>query len=157
MALPFRAANHDTIDLLRAVVAWADAQPEYLWHPSPPRPSLSWDQVIGLYIAVERVLGCASIEEVLDEELDLAHASARQRRAAAWVRTTVLGAAPQSGSWRCDNDRYCPTAEIFSTVEAFLDMCRDCFGSAPHLTQIYTRSGTVYADTDGTIVLREVV
>jgi hypothetical protein len=70
------------------------------------------------------------------------------------MHTLVSGPAP--ASWRCTNDGYCPTDDTFATVEEFLDMCRAAFGAAPELTQIYTRSGTVYADTDGTIVLREV-
>ena len=64
--------------------------------------------------------------------------------------------AEEPHAWWCVSDRYSPTVDAYESVEAFLDMCRDVFGAAPELTQIYTRSGTVYADTDGTIVLREV-
>jgi len=36
----------------------------------------------------------------------------------------------------CKHEGYCPTTETFDTVEAFLDMCRDCFGEAPEVREL---------------------
>jgi len=52
----------------------------------------------------------------------------------------------------CTNDAYCPTADEFSSVEEFIDMCRDCFGSAPSLLDV----GDLVVDSTGAIVLRRV-
>jgi hypothetical protein len=52
----------------------------------------------------------------------------------------------------CENDRYCPAADTFETVEEFLDMCRDCFGTAPKVRAL--PDGRIVDDT-GAIVLRE--
>lgn len=66
-------------------------------------------------------------------------------------------ASPEDGlAVVCTHDAYCPTEERFPSVEAFLAMCRDCFGEAPTLTERIGRSGVEFLDTDGTVVLREV-
>ena len=54
----------------------------------------------------------------------------------------------------CTNDRYCPTADTFASVEEFLTMCRDCFGEAPTLTSRIGNGGAVeYTDSTGAVVL----
>ena len=54
----------------------------------------------------------------------------------------------------CTNDRYCPTADTFGSVEEFLAMCRDCFGDAPTLTGRTGPDGSVaYTDHTGAVVL----
>ena len=57
----------------------------------------------------------------------------------------------------CTHDAYCPTEQRFSSVEAFLDMCRDSFGKAPTLTARVGRLGYEFLDETGAVVLREVI
>jgi hypothetical protein len=54
----------------------------------------------------------------------------------------------------CTNDRYTPTEDSFNSVDAFMDMCRACFGEAPELTA--RNGGNEYTDSTGAVVLRRV-
>lgn len=63
----FASNINDDIDLLRDVVAWANAQREDYWHPSPGM-TVPARTVIGVYIAVVRHLG-STIEETIADPL----------------------------------------------------------------------------------------
>lgn len=67
MARLFTPTPKDNIELLRDVVAWANAQREDYWHPSVGE-SMPAATVIGVYIAVIRHLG-STIEEVIADDL----------------------------------------------------------------------------------------
>ena len=54
-------------------------------------------------------------------------------------------------AYLCTNDTYCPTTETFATVEDFLAVCSDCFGTAPVLREC--PDGRV-VDERGVTVLR---
>lgn len=51
----------------------------------------------------------------------------------------------------CTNDTYCPTTELFPTLDAFLAYCMECFGTAPVLREC--PDGRV-VDERGVTVLR---
>lgn len=51
----------------------------------------------------------------------------------------------------CINDRYTPTRDGFESVEAFLAMCRGCFGEAPELRE--SSPGTWTGVATGEVVL----
>lgn len=55
-------------------------------------------------------------------------------------------------SFICESDTYCPEADLFESVEAFEQMCKNCFGELPKLTL----RGSDYYDESGRLVLREV-
>lgn len=89
MAIHFRPAETDTIDLLRAVTAWANAQREDYWHPAPGK-AMPFDTVVGVYLAVVRHLG-SSIEEVIADELPFPWGTYTEwdRAAINYVRTAL--------------------------------------------------------------------
>lgn len=55
----------------------------------------------------------------------------------------------------CTNDRYCPTADTFETVEEFLTMCRAAFGAAEVPTLTHQPMNGHYVDERGEVVLVE--
>lgn len=56
----------------------------------------------------------------------------------------------------CRNDRYCPTADTFETIEEFLAMCRAAFGSAEVPTLTHQPLNGRWVDERGETVLEEV-
>ena len=56
----------------------------------------------------------------------------------------------------CHNDRYCPDADVFDSVEEFLDMCEECFGERPSLIVKFNGGNPVWIDEEsGAMVLWE--
>lgn len=90
----FTPTLNDNIDLLRDVVAWANAQREDYWHPSPGA-TVPARTVIGVYIAVVRHLG-STIEEVIADDLPFqwSEYNTEDQRAINYVRR-ALGVAPK--------------------------------------------------------------
>lgn len=54
----------------------------------------------------------------------------------------------------CINDKYCPAAELFDSIEEFLTMCVSLFGVSPMM--LVCPDGRVIEIPSGDVVLREV-
>ena len=53
-------------------------------------------------------------------------------------------------TYTCTNDRYCPDAATFDSIEEFQEMCLACFGERAQLTD----HGDTVTDETGEAVMR---